>query len=111
MDDDEDGLSMKSDEQKEAEESERDRWVREACSILVQDQYPVTELATSGAQGWGFLRRVFGGRRGRTIRAPVAMLAQAILAQGCHIAQAQRQQGFYNFRSARNTLRFLQVAC
>jgi hypothetical protein len=51
----------------QAEEEDRRRWIQEACKILVQDKHPVANMG-DGSGGVEYLKRVFGGRRGRTLR-------------------------------------------
>ena len=55
------------------EEEDRDRWVRSACGILLEDCYPVSELAAGKGDGHIYLKRVFGGRRARTLRLRVRL--------------------------------------
>ena len=67
-------------EQQRLEEDDRDRWVRFACGILVDDCYPVSELAAGEGEGHVYLKRVFGGRLARTLR-PRVRLWQRV--RGC----------------------------
>ena len=54
-------------------EEDRGRWVRSASGILVEDCYPVSELATGEGDGHIYLKRVFGGCRERTLRLRVRL--------------------------------------
>ena len=60
-------------EQQRLEEKDRDRWVRAACGILIEDCYPVAELAAGAGDGHIYLKHVFGGRRARTLRLRVRL--------------------------------------
>ena len=53
-------------EQQRLNEEDPDRWVRSACGILIEECHPVSELAAG--DGHIYPKRVFGGRRARTLR-------------------------------------------